>query len=253
MKGKKIFLKNSDGINIVGILDLPNSNDHFPIVIVLHGLEGNKENLQVWTDMLNPLGIGTFRFDFRGTGESGGKYQNKTLGGFIDDAKAVLNYVYQLKEVDKNKIALLGHSLGGTTAILLSSEDDRISTLAITSLAINPKRVITRLYDEKDSLLRVKKNHVKFRKDSEIKLLKNNFFQDSKDYDLVLEAQKIPYRFLIVVGEKDILVKFQEVKSFTSVIKNAKLISLINSGHNLAEDWGIATKEVLKWLTKRMI
>lgn len=250
MINRRVVIKNSEGMKITGILDFPDNEGPFPIVVILHGFGGNKENAQTWSEILNPLGIGTFRIDFRGTGESEGEYQDKTLSGFVNDAQAALDYVYQLPNVNKDKVAVVGHSMGGTTAILLAANDPRIKTMVVTSPAIKPADSLASLYDPKDFSIVSQRGYAELRKTGEKKRLKYTFFENAKNYNLTYEAQKIPYRFLVIAGEKDDIVFFDDIKNFKDNVKKAVLIQLPNSGHNLEEEWMTAQGKVQEWFSE---
>lgn len=250
MIGEKVSFTTSDGLKIAGILDFPDNPGSFPLALVLHGFGGTREDSEVWSDILNPLGIGTLRIDFRGTGESEGKYQEKTLSGFVKDAQAALEYVYKLEKADKKKIAIVGHSMGGTTAILLSSKEPRIKTLVVTSPAVKPAKTIADLYDQEDFSKGAEKGSVELRTDGERKLLNYSFFEDAKTHDVFKEAQQIPYPFLIITGEKDDVVMFEDLKKFSSAVKNARIVNLPYSGHNLGEEWVTAEKAITQWFTE---
>lgn len=249
MINKKVSIKNSEGMKISGILDLPDNEGTFPIAVILHGFGKNKEDTQTWSEILNPLGIGTFRIDFRGTGESEGAYQDKTLSGFVNDAQAALDYVYQLQNVSKDKIAIVGHSMGGTAAILLAAKDLRIKTMVVTSPAIKPGDTLASLYDSGDFSIASQRGYAELRKTGEKKRLKFTFFEDAKNYNLVQAAQKIPYRFLIIAAEKDDLVFFNDIKNLKANVEKAVLIQLPNSRHNLEEEWITVEKNAQKWFS----
>lgn len=246
---KKVEFKNSQGLNIVGLLDLPEKGENFPIIICLHGFGGNKENNQEFSDLLNPLGIATLRIDFQGTGESAGKYEDKTTTGFMNDAKAALDFVYSLPKINKNKIGILGHSMGGTIAILLASMDSRIKTLIASCPAINIVGVIAGLYVPDDFSNSQTKGYIENRTNGEIKRLNFNFFEDANKYNLAQKALDIPYKFLILGAKKDTIVPFEQIEKFCEKVSNAELLILANSEHNLEEDWPITKYAIVDWFT----
>jgi len=74
-------------------------------------------------------GMVALRFNFRGVGESGGSYG----GGFEEaqDARAALNLVAGLSEVDGDRLGLAGYSFGALVA--LSAAEERVHALAAVS------------------------------------------------------------------------------------------------------------------------
>ena len=68
-------------------------------------------------------GIAALRFNFRGTGNSEGRYDNGI--GEQDDARAALAYLRDLPEVDPRRIALAGYSFGAAVALRATNADLR--------------------------------------------------------------------------------------------------------------------------------
>src|SRR5947209_3834288 len=58
------------------------------------------------------------RYDKRGIGQSGGRAESATLTDFAEDGRAVVKYVSERKDVDRKRIAVVGHSEGGGVAML---------------------------------------------------------------------------------------------------------------------------------------
>ena len=74
-------------------------------------------------------GMVALRFNFRGVGGSGGSYG----GGFGErqDARATLDFLAGLAEVDGGRLGLAGYSFGALVA--LSAADERVRALAAVS------------------------------------------------------------------------------------------------------------------------
>jgi pimeloyl-ACP methyl ester carboxylesterase len=244
---EKVEFKNSQGLKIAGVLDSPQKGKDLPIVICLHGLGGTKESNKVFTDILSPLGIASLSIDFQGSGESEGEYENKTITGFVDDAQSALDYVYSLPNVDKNRIGVVGHSMGAVTAILLASRDPRIKALVVSSPAIKEAQVIADMYEPNDFAKAKERGYVELRKSGEMKKLNYRFFEDADQYDLIQEALKISYKFLVIGAVKDTIVPFKQIKEFSERVGNAQLLKLPNSDHNLEEEWSITGQAIRNW------
>ena len=90
---------------------------------MMHGITETKDEWEgFYTDMAKSLfdeGIGTFRFDFRGHGESGGSQMDVSLSGDVRDIKASLNEVREYWDGDVNFIAT---SFGAGPAIIASGD-----------------------------------------------------------------------------------------------------------------------------------
>lgn len=244
---EKLEITNSQGLKIAGVMDFSTEDKISPTVVCLHGLGGTKESNQEFTDILNSLGIATVRIDFQGSGESDGKYEDKTITGFLDDAQSTLDYFCSMPRVDKNKIGIVGYSMGAVVAILLASRDLRIKTLVAFSPAVKAAQVIADMYDQDDFAKAREKGYVEFKKNSELKKLNYKFFEDADQYDLTQEAQNIPYRFLVVGAAKDSIVPLEQIEEFHQRVKNTQLLTLANSDHNLEEDWPTVEQAIEDW------
>jgi alpha/beta superfamily hydrolase len=91
---EKSIFSNQQGEELVGLLSMP--NDHAPIVIIAHGLGSSKDG-SVYLGLqhgLNAHGIGSFRFDFFGHGESSGKFQDITLSEGVANVEAAFQYLH---------------------------------------------------------------------------------------------------------------------------------------------------------------
>lgn len=120
------ILNEIDNITLSGTLVYKNNN-YKKIVIIVPGSGQDKRNSHYkLAENLIDSGVAIFRYDDRGVGESGGKF-NSGISGFENDLSSVLKY-FRNKEAgfDKKKIGVIGHSLGGHIA-LKSFQDGRIA------------------------------------------------------------------------------------------------------------------------------
>jgi pimeloyl-ACP methyl ester carboxylesterase len=72
------------------------------------------------------------RYDKRGFGQSGGRAESATLGDSADDARAVVRWLGERKDVDPKRIALVGHGEGAWVALLAATREKRVA--AVVSL-----------------------------------------------------------------------------------------------------------------------
>ena len=108
-----------DGTRLDCRLDMPaDFGDKVPLVIVIHGFTGNKEERHIVavSRMLNEIGFATLRVDMYGHGSSEGSFFNHTLFKWLTNALTVIDYALSLKWV--SDLYLCGHSQGGLTVML---------------------------------------------------------------------------------------------------------------------------------------
>lgn len=108
-----------DGLTLVGERVEP-FGEKYDMAILFHGFTADKnESLIVdIAEKLRDENVASVRFDFNGSGESDGEFEDMTVPNEIADAKAILDYVRTDPHV--NKIYLVGHSQGGVVASMLA-------------------------------------------------------------------------------------------------------------------------------------
>jgi pimeloyl-ACP methyl ester carboxylesterase len=98
-----------------------------PTVILLHGLPGNEQNLDL-AQAIRRAGWTVLTFHYRGSWGSGGKYR---LVNGVDDTQALLALLDQPEKaaawgVDPSRIVLIGHSYGGYVAARVASDAPKL-------------------------------------------------------------------------------------------------------------------------------
>jgi hypothetical protein len=71
------------------------------------------------------------RYDKRGVGLSGGRVESATLDDYATDVVGVVNWLRRRKDVDPDRIAVIGHSEGGAVALLAADRQTRIKAIAL--------------------------------------------------------------------------------------------------------------------------
>lgn len=127
------------GINLAGTLTLPDKEGVFPVVILISGsgpqnrdeeLLGHKPFL-VLSDFLTKNGIAVLRYDDRGIAMSKGDFKTATSADFATDVESAIAYLKTRKEINKNKIGLIGHSEGGLIAPMVASKSKDVAFIVL--------------------------------------------------------------------------------------------------------------------------
>ena len=87
---------------------------------------------------LSGAGFIVVRYDRRGSGQSGGRWESATLGDYADDVRTVVKWVADRKDVDNKRIAVIGYDTGAWLAMLAASRDNRITALVSLATASSP-------------------------------------------------------------------------------------------------------------------
>ena len=110
-----------------------------PAVLMCHGLTGHRiEAHRLFVKASRAFaaaGIASLRFDFRGSGESDGDFEEMTVSGEVSDALAALDWLARRRVVDRHRLGILGLSLGGMVTALVLSRTERFRSAALWSAA----------------------------------------------------------------------------------------------------------------------
>jgi dipeptidyl aminopeptidase/acylaminoacyl peptidase len=130
----------SEGLKIYGLLSIPSTTmpvGGYPAIIFNHGYippeeYRTTERYVAYFEDLASEGYIVFKPDYRGNGSSEGKPEGAYFSpAYITDVLNALSSVEKMKEVNKEKIGMWGHSLGGflTFRALVISNDIKAAVI----------------------------------------------------------------------------------------------------------------------------
>lgn len=133
----------SEGIELVGELRLPDTDDPQAAVALTGPFTGVKEQvLGTYAELLAQAGLVTLAFDHRGFGESGGRRQHEDSQGKLADLRAAVGVLAGRPEVHPAQIGVVGVCLGGGYAVRAAATDSRVKAVAGIAGAYNsPARI----------------------------------------------------------------------------------------------------------------
>ncbi len=130
----------SDGIQLTGLLTLPDSPGPHPAIVVLHGSEpGRRDDFfrQELRTFLASEGLAVLTYDKRGVGDSGGVYVERAsesnLRTLAEDALAGVAYLSGRSEIDSRHIGLIGSSQSGWIIPLAAQKSSAVAFFIILS------------------------------------------------------------------------------------------------------------------------
>ncbi len=129
---RSVNVKFGEQTQLQGQVLLPETSQPAPGAILCHGLGSGQGALKSSGLNLARRGIISLTFDLRGHGKSSGIFD----GGEVEDIIAAWQYLSQLDGIDKERIVLIGHSMGARAAILAASKS--ISPYAMVVLSLPP-------------------------------------------------------------------------------------------------------------------
>jgi uncharacterized protein len=239
---EEVSFEGPGGITLGGTLTLPkNARGKVPAALTITGsgqedrdeyvpLAGGVRLFRQVADTLSRVGIAVLRLDDRGLGASTGDFAKSTTADFADDIRAGLAYLRKRKEIDGDRLALIGHSEGGIIGPMVAATDPKLRALVTfggpgdkmieMSMAQNKwvlDHTATITPAQRDSIL----------KDARQKLQPENqtvpMLKFWMSYDPAPAARKVKAATLILEGENDRQVPVENAE---------KLAALIRSGGN---------------------
>lgn len=123
-------------VAIKGTLSIPeNQVGKRPAVLIIQGtgkIDRNgkvnkKIDLRLYrqlAEFLSSLGFVSLRYDKRGVGESEGDYLATGLWDLVDDAKAAVQYLKTIPEVNADMVMVLGHSEGAAIGTAVAAREN---------------------------------------------------------------------------------------------------------------------------------
>lgn len=129
------YLNPIDNIKLAGTITIPKVDKRIPAVLLIQGSGPHDRNEEVYghkpfetiADYLSSKGIAVLRMDRRGCGKSGGIYSDLDLDNYIQDAIYGVDFLKSYPNIDTNRIGLIGHSLGGLIAALVSGKTNDVA------------------------------------------------------------------------------------------------------------------------------
>ena len=143
---QEVSFNNGDAI-LKGTLVIPeNASRQTPVMLMVtgSGLQNRDEEIfehkpfAVIADVLARAGIATLRYDDRGFGESTGDVVNCTTEDLKNDAFAGV----QLLRSRFDKVGVIGHSEGGTIALMLAAEKKVDFIVSLAGMAVSGKETL---------------------------------------------------------------------------------------------------------------
>jgi uncharacterized protein len=128
------------GFSLAGTITKPSSDKPLPAVILIAGSgaadrDETVAGVPIFGHIARDLaaaGYFVVRYDKRGVGQSGGRPESATIADYAEDARQVVLWLEKRKDVDKNRIAIAGHSEGGLAAMLIAGrERSKVAALVL--------------------------------------------------------------------------------------------------------------------------
>lgn len=139
-ENEEVTIAGADGLEIRGTLSYSRGFTNEPGVILLHMLGSNRYAWDEFVSQLLPAGFTVLAIDLRGHGDTGGA---RDWDLAAEDLRLVWDYFSQRPEVDVNRTAVVGGSIGANMALTTAANLPLIDTAVLLSPGLDYAGVTT--------------------------------------------------------------------------------------------------------------
>jgi len=220
---------------ICGGLHLP-SRINPPFVITCHGLFSSKESDKFISiaKRFTDAGLAVIRFDFGGCGESSGSISDTTVSRRLRELEEVALFAAGHPKLGKN-FGILGSSLGGYVSLFYAAGNP-VSALSVWATPYDLSEVI------------------KNTPESDLAVLKKEFFNDAEKYNLSSMLGKIR-TVQIIQGKLDETVPCRHAEEIFTRVKEPKELEILSEAdHSISrsDDRDKAISISLTWFKRHI-
>lgn len=211
----------------------------YPTVLLFHGFGGNKlEPHRIFLKISRALaaeGIAALRFDFSGSGESDGDFEEMTFSSEVREAEAILDYALSLPATDRKRLGVVGLSLGGGVAAALAGRrPEQLHCLALWA-AVDTGGVVESFPQRAAEYYRDERGCY----DMGGLWVNGSFLEDMRRWDLPALAGKFLGKVLIIHGSSDATVPVETAYRYQQVFpEKPELVIVEGADHTFNRyDW----------------
>ncbi|MCJ7508161.1 MAG: alpha/beta hydrolase [candidate division Zixibacteria bacterium] len=236
----KIFYKSKDGTKLCGIFLIPKVIKGY--VLLAHGINVDKNEWEdFFVDFAQELfkkGYASFRFDFRGHGESGGSQREMTIEGETLDIAASIE---QISARWNGNTSIVGMSFAAGPSIIYSTKEkpkincivllcpvlDYVSTFLKPTVPWGKESFNKRGFEDLD-----KKGFLLLDGEFQLGAKIIEEFKVIKPYELLKD---IDLPVLVIHGNKDSMVPFKLAKKYGKPNKQSEFVAIKNADHGFTD------------------
>ena len=209
-----------EGTVLTGNLRLPHDVDHPPLLLMAPGLDSAKEEMHSMESLFLDRGVATLAFDGPGQGEA--EYDLAIRGDYEVPVSAIVDWAEQRDDIDADRIAIWGVSLGGYYAPRAAAFEKRLK--ACIALA-GPYHWA----DEWDNLPEVTREAFRVRSRAADH---DEAREKATELSLKGVAERITCPLLVIFGKQDRLIGYQAAERLAAEASGPTTLWMIEDGNH---------------------
>lgn len=242
------FRNEEQGLDLAGLLFVPDGNGPFPGVVVIHG-SGSSRRDNIWyltaVSHLQKNGIVVLLPDKRGSENSEGNWRASSFTDLATDTTAAIDFLKEQEFVDISAIGVIGFSQGGWIAPIVASDSDEVAFIVnIVGSSVTTHEQL--MYEEINNLREMGflpgvSNLIAYPSTFVLRnVTQKDFWSAVGNYDPVPYWRKVEVPVLVLYGNEDTNVPSQASRQRLQSLNHENITVKVyeGSGHALQDPVG---------------
>jgi dienelactone hydrolase len=229
-----------DGASLIAILRKPAGISPAPLVVLIPGLDSTKEEFFGTEAIFHRRGLATLTLEGPGQGETG--FELMIRPDFDVPFGAALDFLAGRSDLDLARVGAIGFSLGGYYAPRVAAFEPRLRA----AVGISGPYQMSSYWDQRPPMTKAAfRHHAGASSDDEAKQIAETLSLDGV-------AEQIEHPLLIVTGDQDRLVPWQETKRIADEAQNSTW-KLYEGGNHVVNNMPYLYKTLsADWLSEQL-
>lgn len=235
-----------EGKTLSALLHLPlrmKAGEKVPCVLYIPGMDGVKEDNPIYGDPFLERGIALFSMDGPGQGETRTGGVKCTASNYADAGKLACDYLVKRPEIDANRLAIMGSSMGSYWGPRVAAAEPRFEACAVSGVCVEPGQYT--IFNTASPTFKLNYMYMSGYDDEAA------FDEFAKTLTLKGVAAKISCPYLVVAGEDDELCPIEFVYQLMDEIRAPKVL-VVYEGEKHSIRNPRARTLIVDWLTDRL-
>ncbi len=208
-----------EGKTVSAILHLPPSmkaGEKVPAILYIPGMDGVKEDNPMQGDPFLERGVAVLAIDGPGQGETRARGVKCTAANYADAGKLACDYLVKRPEIDANRLAIMGSSMGSYWGPRAAAAEPRFKACAVSGVCVEPGQYT--IFNTASPTFKMNYMYMSGYGDEAA------FDEFAKTLTLKEAAAKIACPYFIAAGEDDELCPIEFVYEFMEQIRSPKVL-----------------------------